>query len=225
MRLLIVEDESELAALVAAALRKAGLIADVVGTLEDALTATAAVDYDAAVLDLGLPDGDGTALLRALRDRRSGTSVLVLTARDALESRIAGLDAGADDYLLKPFHTEELLARVRALLRRPRGPLATRLALGNVAFDPASREAEVATRPVALPRRELALLELLLRRAGRVVTREVIESQIYGFEDEVGPNALEVQVHRLRRRLAEAGATVTIHTLRGVGYMIEAFAP
>ena len=225
MRLLIVEDESELAALVAAALRKAGLIADVVGTLEDALTATAAVDYDAAVLDLGLPDGDGTALLRALHDRQSGTSVLVLTARDALESRVAGLDAGADDYLLKPFHTEELLARVRALLRRPRGPLATRLALGNVAFDPASREAEVATRPVALPRRELALLELLLRRAGRVVTREVIESQIYGFEDEVGPNALEVQVHRLRRRLAEAGATVTIHTLRGVGYMIEAFAP
>ncbi len=222
MRVLVVEDEAELGQLVGAALRKSGLAVDAVERLDDALAATAGVEYDAVVLDLGLPDGDGTALLAAFRQRKDPPPVLILTARDGVEDRIAGLDAGAEDYLLKPFHMEELVARVKVILRRPRSGVSLRLESGNVAFDAAHREVVVGDRPVPFARRELALLEMLMRRAGRVVTKESIEEHLYSFEEPVGSNAVEVNVHRLRKRLAEAGASVEIHTLRGVGYMLSA---
>lgn len=220
MRVLVVEDEVELADLVAAALRKAGLAVDTVGRLDDARVAVATVEYDAVILDLGLPDGDGTALLEDLRRRDDPAPVLILTARDAVEDRIAGLDRGAEDYLLKPFHMDELVARVKVVLRRPRSGATLRLESGNVALDVAHREVVVGARPVGFARREIALLEMLLRRAGRVVTKDAIEEHLYSFDEPVGSNAVEVNVHRLRRRLAEAGATVEVHTLRGVGYML-----
>jgi DNA-binding response OmpR family regulator len=146
--------------------------------------------------------------------------VLILTARDGLEDRVIGLDSGADDYVLKPFHMPELISRVRALLRRPNAALGVRLEVGNLVLETAHRQVTVGGRMVSLSVRELALLEILLRRAERVVTREAIEQSLYSFDAELGSNALEVLVHRLRRKLQDADATVQIHTLRGVGYLL-----
>ncbi len=146
--------------------------------------------------------------------------ILILTARDGLDDRVIGLDAGADDYVLKPFHMPELISRIRALLRRPNAALGMRLEAGNLVFETEHRQVTVAGDVLRLSVRELALLEILLRRAGRVVTREAIESSLYSFEAELGSNAVEVLVHRLRRKLQEAEATPQIHTLRGVGYLL-----
>ncbi len=220
MRLLTVEDERELAELTAAALGRAGFAVDVVGSLAEAEEAIAVMAYDAIILDLGLGHGNGLSLLRTLRGRGASVPVLILTARDALEDRVTGLDSGADDYVLKPFHMPELISRVRALLRRPNAALGIRLEIGNLVFETAHRQVTVDGRIVPLSIRELALLELLLRRAERVVTREAIEQSLYSFESELGSNALEVLVHRLRRKLQDAGAALQIHTLRGVGYLL-----
>jgi DNA-binding response OmpR family regulator len=221
MRILIVEDEAELVALIAAGLRAGGFTADPVPTLEDARHALRTVAYAALVLDLALPDGEGLGLLAELRRSRNPLPVLILTARDAPESRVAGLDGGADDYLIKPFHMAELLARLKALLRRPGQVLGLKLEVGNLTFDTAERQTEVAGRPLHLGRRESGLLESLLRNAGRVVTKDRLDERLYGFGEEVGSNAVEVVVHRLRRKLERAGASVQIHTLRGVGYLMS----
>ena len=221
MRLLLVEDEGELAALIAAALRQAGFAVDAFDTRADAAAALDGTRYDLVLLDIGLPDGSGLELLRDLRRRRDGAPVLILTARDGVQDRVAGLDAGADDYLVKPFHLDELQARVRALLRRPGGALGLVLRVGNLAFDTVARTVEVAGTPVPLTRRELALLEVLMRRAGAVIVREVLADALYGFGEPVGPNAVEVLVHRLRRKLNDAGAGPRIATLRGVGYLLS----
>lgn len=222
MRLLVIEDETELGELTAANLTRAGFTVDLVGTLEDAAAAATVAKFDLTILDLGLPDGDGISYLADLRARGDHTPVLVLTARDAIDDRVAGLDAGADDYLLKPFAMPELVSRVKALMRRPRYFIGSRLDAGNVVIDTDKRWAEVDGAPSPLSRREFALLETLMRNENRVVSRGVLEDALYGFEDEVGPNALEVSVHRLRRRLEHAGADVRIHTVRGVGYMLDA---
>jgi len=171
------------------------------------------------VLDLGLPDGDGGEWLRACRAAGESLPTLMLTARASTGDKVKGLNAGADDYLAKPFEMAELVARLKALLRRPGGALAMTLELGNVRFDTINREATVADRVVVLSRSELTLLELLLRRAGRVVVRRTLEEGLYGFDDVVGPNSLEAHVSRLRKKLDAAGATLQIHTLRGVGYL------
>ena len=155
-----------------------------------------------------------------LRRNGSRIPVLVLTARDAVEARVTGLDAGADDYLVKPFATAELVARVKALLRRPGQALGTVLEAGNVAFDTIGRDVRVGTAVLALPRQELAILEHLMRRLGRVVPKAVLEEKLYGFDDEPVSNAIPVHVHHLRRRLAEAEATAEIHTVRGIGYLL-----
>ena len=147
--------------------------------------------------------------------------MLILTARDAPEDRVTGLDAGADDYLIKPFHMPELISRVRALLRRPNAALGVVLELGDLVLDTAARQAKVGTTPLVLSLREMALLELLLRRQGRVVTREAIEQGLYGFDTTLGSNAVEVLVHRLRRKLTDADARAVVHTLRGVGYLLS----
>ncbi len=220
MRILEVEDEPELAGLVVEAFRKAGTAIDGVGTLGDARAAMRAVHYGCIILDLGMPDGNGIDFLRDLRARDIKTPIIILTARDAIEDRVAGLNAGADDYLLKPFHMSELIARVNALLRRPGDMLGPALACGNVRIELASREVRVAGASVAVPRRELAMLEMLMRRAGKVVLKDAMESDLYGFGEEVESNAVEVNMHRLRKRLARAGADIEIHTVRGVGYIL-----
>ena len=221
MRLLIIEDERRLAELVATALRAAGFAVDTVGTAGDAAAALGCVPYDAAVLDRGLPDGDGLGVLAELRRRPDSPPVLVLTARDALEDRVAGLDAGADDYLVRPFAMVELVARVKALLRRPGGPLGLRLEAGNAVLDTVGRDVTVAGRVVPLARHEIAILEHLMLRLGRVVPKSVLEEKLYGMGDELGSNAIPVHIHHLRRKLAEAGATCGIQTVRGIGYFLE----
>ncbi len=220
MRLLIVEDEVRIAELLQRALAQSGFIADTVQLCVEARGALATTTYDALILDLGLPDGDGVKLLRELRVAGNAIPILVLTARDAVEDRVAGLDAGADDYLVKPFAMSEVIARTKALLRRPGGALGLVLQAGNIAFDTIGRDARVGTAPLALQRREAAILEQLLRRLGRVVPKGILEERLYSVDDELESNAIPVHVHHLRRKLAQAGADVEIHTIRGVGYLL-----
>ena len=219
MRVLAVEDEPRIRELIADGLRRAGFVVDAFGTVEDAALALCGTAYDAVVLDLGLPDGDGIDLLRARSPERPPT--LVLTARDSVDDRVAGLDAGADDYLVKPFAMAELVARVKALLRRPGGALGVRLEAGNVTLDTVGRDVKVGETVLALARHEVAILEHLMRRLGRVVPKTVLEEKLYGMGDEIGSNAIPVHVHHLRRKLGEARATCVVHTVRGVGYFLQ----
>jgi len=220
MRLLVVEDEARIAEIVRAALVRDGFAVDVLGLCVDAREALATTPYDAAILDLGLPDGDGLRLLKELRGKGNAVPVLVLTARDAVEHRVAGLDAGADDYLIKPFAMAELIARTKALLRRPGGALGTTLKAGNVALDTIGRDVSCAEHTLDLTRRETAILEHLMRRAGRVVPKTLLEDKLYGLDEELESNAIPVHVHYLRRKLTDNGATIEIHTVRGVGYLL-----
>jgi DNA-binding response OmpR family regulator len=225
MRLLLIEDNPRLVELILAGLGKAGFAVDACQTAGEGRAALAAVPYDAVILDLGLPDADGMTVLAALRDRRSDTAVLILTARDGMGDRVDGLNKGADDYLLKPFAMEELVARIRAILRRHGRAMSVILGQGNLEFDSVAREARVAGLALPLSRRELDALELLMRSAGRVVTKPAMEEALYQFGAEIGSNAIEVLVHRLRKRLQAAEATVFIHTLRGIGYILSDKAP
>jgi DNA-binding response OmpR family regulator len=221
MRLLVIEDEVRINELLRTALSRAGFVVDAVATVGDARAALPLAPYDAVILDLGLPDGDGLDLLTELRCGGSRVPVLVLTARDAIEARVTGLDAGADDYLVKPFATVELVARTKALLRRPGQALGTVLEAGNIAFDTIGREVRVGAALLALPRQELAILEHLMRRLGRVVPKDVLEEKLYGIDEELGSNAIPVHVHHLRRKLVEAQAAAAIHTVRGIGYVLS----
>jgi DNA-binding response OmpR family regulator len=222
MRVLLIEDNHRLAALIRDGLHGQGFAVDWCSTIDGAETALRISLYDLILLDRGLPDGDGLALLRSIRQGRSTTPILMLTARGGIDDRVSGLDAGADDYLVKPFQIPELAARCRALLRRPGASLTTILACGNVALDPAVRSVTIGAAPVEMPPRETNLLENLLRRAGHVVTKAALENSLYAMDAEVTPNALEAVVSRLRRRLGAAGADVTIRTVHGVGYVVAA---
>jgi len=159
-------------------------------------------------------------LLAELRPEPGRIPILVLTARDAVDDRVRGLDTGADDYVVKPFAMAELVARIKALLRRPGGALGVTLQAGNVVLDTVGRDVRVGATPLPLPRRECAVLEHLLRRQGRVVPKSVLEEKLYGIDDELESNAVPVHVHHLRRKLQDAGATTEIHTVRGVGYLL-----
>jgi DNA-binding response OmpR family regulator len=220
MRLLVVEDNEELSELLTQRLRAAGYECDLVTTAAEASAAAAVTRYAALVLDLGLPDGDGLSVLREIRQRKDPVPVLVLTARSGLRDRVNGLRSGADDYLVKPFAFEELVARLEALLRRPGQLLGRALQVANLTFDTESRQAFIDEKPQVLSARETAVLELLMRRKDRVVSKKLVEDHIFGLSGEVASNAVEVYVHRLRRQLAELGAEVQIHTIRGVGYLI-----
>ena len=202
-------------------LEKESFTVDWFDTVGESEAAIETVSYDAIVLDLGLPDGDGMDILKQLRARKSSTPVLILTARDGVEDRVKGLDGGADDYLLKPFAMAELIARIRALLRRPGGALGLTLTAGNVSFDTAAREVRVGDNVISVSRREMGVLEQLMRRYGRVVPKDVLEDKLYGFGEEVTSNSVEVHISRLRKRLSKAHADISVHTLRGVGYLLS----
>lgn len=220
MRLLVVEDNGKLAELLAQGLSAAGFQSDRVSGLAQAEEALAASGYAAMILDLGLPDGDGRTLVASLRAKGDAIPVLMLTARDGLEDKVAGLASGADDYLVKPFAFEELIARLRALLRRPGEFLGNSLSAGNVTFDTVARQVFVQSAPVPFSAREAALLEILIRRPGRVIPKRVVEDHLFGLSEEVRSNAVEVNVHRLRKQLSDTGADVEVHTVRGVGYIL-----
>ncbi|MBV8578753.1 MAG: response regulator [Acetobacteraceae bacterium] len=220
MRLLLVEDNERLLSLTRDALARGGFKTDGVTTAADARTALGSIAYSVVVLDLGLPDQDGLALLKQIRASGNTVPILILTARGGVEERVRGLDAGADDYLGKPFAQEELQARIRVLLRRPGSLLGRALGLGNLRLDSLSREVTINGTPLPVSPREVAVLEILLRRAGRVVPKKVVEDHLFGLAGEVSSNAVEVYIHRLRKQLTEAGANVEIHTIRGIGYLL-----
>lgn len=220
MRLLLVEDNARLASLIREGLDRQGFAVDWCETVDGAEHALKINDYDLMLLDLGLPDGEGLDLVRALRRRQDTMPILILTARGGLDDRVLGLDAGADDYLVKPFQIPELAARCRALLRRPGASLGTELTVGNVILQSAERSVAVAGLAVDATPREVDLLECLLRRAGHVVAKPALEGALYSMDAEVTPNALEACISRLRKRLINAGADVQIRTVHGVGYAL-----
>lgn len=221
MRVLVVEDNEQLSELLSKGLAAAGFAADCLSTAVEARTALKTTRYAALILDLGLPDEDGLAILREIRLRKDPLPVLVLTARAGVQDRVNGLRSGADDYLVKPFAFEELTARLEALMRRPGQLLGSPLRVGNVTLDTETRQTFINDEPQVLGAREVAVLELLMRRKGRVVPKKLAEDQIFGLAGDVTSNAIEVYVHRLRKQLVERGATVQIHTIRGVGYLMS----
>jgi DNA-binding response OmpR family regulator len=220
LRLLVIEDEERLAGILKSKLGEIGFTVDIASSAEDGSIAIELINYDAAVLDLGLPDGDGLIVLTAARAAGKALPILILTARDAVEDKVAGLNAGADDYLTKPFAMTELAARIKALLRRPGGVLGMTLEAGNVRLDTIGRELSVGGNPVRLSRRELAILEQMMRRLGRIIPKAVLEEKLYGIDEEPDSNPIPVHVHHLRRQLEAAGASLAIHTIRGVGYIL-----
>ena len=216
MRILLVEDDALLGDAIQAGLKQAGHAVDWTRDGVAADVALTSGDYAAVVLDLGLPRKDGLTVLRELRARKQALPVLVLTARDTVDDRITGLDAGADDYLLKPFDMGELNARLRALLRRAGGKPAPVLAASGITLDPASREVRYRGDPVELSAREFALLLALMQHPGRALSRAQLEEHLYAWGEEIGSNAVEVYVHHLRRKLGPNA----IRTLRGIGYVV-----
>ena len=220
MRILLVEDNPKLSSLLLKLLTEHGYAADLAGTVEEARESLAMTGYDLVILDLTLPDGDGHSVLRMLRAAGQDMPVLVATARGDVTERVRTLDKGADDYLVKPFSPEELLARVRALLRRPHQALQPVLTAGNLALDPAQGTVCVDGVPMEIPRREMAMLEVLMRRYGTVVSRTALEETSTTFGAEVTPNAIEAAISRLRRRLEQHQATVAVATMRGLGYIL-----
>jgi len=218
MRVLVVEDSARLRQTVSTWLRRHGFAVDASGDGEEGLFLAQNTDYDVIVLDIMLPKLDGLTLLQRLRQAGKSTHVLLLTAKDTVPDRVRGLELGADDYLVKPFALEELLARVKALCRRAYGSKDTRLVIGDLEIDTAARKVTRAGQPIALQPREYALLEYLARRRGHIVTRAEIEEHIYRGEVDLASNAVDSAICSLRQKLAAANPTPLIHTRRGLGY-------
>ena len=218
MRVLLVEDNLSLAQGLRDALRREGMAVNHVGNGRDALNTISDDPPDIVILDLGLPDRDGLEVLRRLRGRGDRLPVLLLTARDTVDDKVAGLDSGADDYLAKPFDMSELLARLRVLERRLGGHLEAEIRVGEVSLCPGRHQVRSGGQLVDLPRREYMLLKCLMETAGRVQTRSALESRLYSWGEEVASNALEVHIHNLRRKLGSD----FIRTVRGVGYLVPA---
>ncbi len=220
MRVLLVEDDDALARVLTRGMAEEGHAVDHAGTVAAAAEAHAVNQYDLVVLDLGLPDGDGVTLCRDLRASGATTPILMLTARDALSDKVAGLDAGADDYLTKPFAYPELAARVRALLRRPREAVSPVLACGDVRLDPAAHTAWRGAIMIPLTPREFSLLDYLLRRAGQVCTREDLLEHVWDAHYDGLSNVVDVHIANLRRKLEQPGRPDPLQTVRGVGYRL-----
>jgi DNA-binding response OmpR family regulator len=223
MRVLIVEDDAVLADALTQALRKSHHAVDCLASGVTADNAVATQDYDIVILDLGLPELDGFEVLRRLRARKKRVPVLILTARDGLHDRVHGLDLGADDYLTKPFELLELEARMRAVIRRARGAADDNVKVGRLALDSAGQRVMLGGRSLELSSREFRVLEMLMTRSGRVISKEALIQRLYGWDQEVSKNAVEIFVHRIRKKLQSAG--VNIRTVRGLGYLLEAVAP
>jgi two-component system OmpR family response regulator len=221
MRSLVIEDEPEIGAYLARLLGQLSGIVDVVISISDAKQALANFKYDLAIADRMLPDGDALEIVTALSHLPDRPAIIMLTAKDAKEDVIDGLNGGADDYLGKPFEPQEFIARARAVLRRPRLLAPPVLSLGNVELHVGTNEATVANNRVLLRRREALILEALLMRRDRVIAREALIEAIYGFDDEIESNTLEAQVSRLRKKLAELGGNVEIRSMRGIGYILR----
>ncbi len=219
MRLLLVEDNQHLTESLSKLFQAKGYAVDCASRGEDADEALHTQPYDLVILDLGLPDMDGLEVLQRMRWRKSRVPVLVLTARDSIEKRVEGLNRGADDYLGKPFALAELEARAGALIRRGVGGESSVLRHGRLTLDTVGRVACIDGAPLDLPRRELCLLELLLLRCGQVVNKQTLFEKLFGCDDEAGVNAIELYVHRLRKKLETAG--MVIRTIRGLGYLLE----
>lgn len=222
LRTLVVEDDQQLGPWLQKTLATTMGGADLVATLDEALAAIAVRQFDLIVIDRRLPDGDGVEMLTRLRQLQPRPGILVLTALDDPNDIARALDAGADDYLAKPFEPIELIARAKAVIRRLQLDQRGQVTVANLTFDMMSRTAFVDGQSVIVPRRELALLEALARRAGQVVLRDTLEAAAYGFDDEIQSNAIEAHVSRLRRRLQESGCKATIRSLRGLGYLLSA---
>ncbi|WVT76263.1 response regulator transcription factor (plasmid) [Sinorhizobium chiapasense] len=222
MRILLLEDEPEMASALKAALERRQVIVDHVSTLADAEAVAELWPYDVVVLDRRLPDGEGLDLIPKLRNLGVAAPILMLTALGSINDRVAGLDAGADDYLSKPFAVEELMARLRALARRPVSLKAEQTKVGRLIYDFRHREAAVDDKPLDLLRRERLALEALMRRPGRTVLRATLEESVYAMEDEIGSNALDSHLSRLRRKLDDVGAGVEIRAIRNLGYLLRA---
>ena len=220
MRILIVEDNEKVAALIAKRLRENLFVVDPVKNVDEAMGALEVVEYDLVVLDLTLPDGNGIEVLRSLRKKGKSVPVLIETARDDVTHRVEALDQGADDYIVKPFSSEELLARIRAILRRPKQTVHAVMELGNVALDVSAVTLRIDGESVDMARREFEVLAALFRSRGRIIPRERLEEAIYSFDVNVTPNAIEATISRLRRRLEAQGATIEITTMRGLGYLL-----
>ncbi len=219
MRLLLVEDTVDVADAIVLSFGHRGDAVDHVASVEEAESALSVQDYDVIILDIGLPDGFGTDILGSLRNRGKPTPVLMLTARSDIEDRVAALDKGADDYLIKPFDLRELHARVRAMIRRQDVDRSGMIEFGDITFDPAGLTVEIKGSPVSLTRREFKVLEILLANRERVVPKDKMLERLYSFNDEdVSLNAVELYIGRLRKKLCES--RVAIKTLRGLGYQL-----
>ena len=221
MRSLVIEDEPQIGAYLSRLLAQLHGVVDMVDSISDARHALKSFKYDLAIVDRMLPDGDALAIVTALSQLPERPAIIMLTAKDAKEDVIEGLNGGADDYLGKPFEPDEFIARVRAVLRRPRLLVQPALSFGNVELHLGSNEAVVADNKVLLRRREALILAALLMRRDRVVTRAALVDEIYGFDDEIESNTLEAQVSRLRKKLSELGGNVEIRSMRGIGYMLR----
>jgi two-component system OmpR family response regulator len=217
MKLLLVEDELALSEALTAMLRSEGFAMDAVATLDSATTALRVSTYDAVLLDLYLPDGDGMEWLRQMRKSSNTTPVIILTARDQISDRIAGLQSGADDYVIKPFDVQELLARLAAVLRRSQGAASNWLQIGELALDLQGRRVRVQSQDIELTAKEWAVLEKLASRPGRIVNRDTLDQALYSFEDDVGSNTLEVYISRIRKKIGKT----RIETVRGLGYRLQ----
>ena len=220
MRLLLIEDDRKAARLLAKGLQEEGFVVDVAPTGEDGEEKAAVNEYDLIVLDWLLPGKDGLAVCRALRERRSSIPILMLTARDSVADRVSGLSTGADDYLTKPFAFDELLARIRALLRRSRVAQPAVLRVADLTLDPVTRRVTRGDGPVTLTPREYAILEALMRNAGEVVSRTRLAEQVWDDASEVLDNLLDVHVSHLRNKIDHGASVPLIHTIRGVGYRL-----
>ncbi len=223
MRVLVVEDDADVGDAVRRGLKETGILAEWSADAEEAVLAAADGGFDVIVLDVMLGRGmDGFELCRVLRSRAIPSAILMLTARDAVPDRVHGLEAGADDYLVKPFAFQELLARIRALARRPAKLSPGATDVGGLQVDPGARRVSLNGSEVALSRREFDLLDLLVRNAGQTLTKDQIETQVWGYEADSGGNLVEVYVGRLRRKLGEPDGNRMISTVRGIGYRLEA---
>lgn len=221
MRILVVEDDLDIAVSLEKLLKNKGHVIDIVDTIDTARAALLVAEYEILILDRGLPDGDGVELFQTAEYKKQSTPALILTALDDVPERVKGLDAGAADYLVKPFEPAELMARIRSTIRTSGRHELKLIEIENMAYYPASKQVSVDDLPLVLPRRELLVLDALVMNVGRVVLRRNLENYVYELDEEIASNSLDANVSRLRGKLKESGARVRVHAIRGLGYLIK----